>query len=373
MSEEWRNARRIVVKIGSALLINGKTGRLRRDWLAALVDDIADLRAQGREVVLVSSGAVARGRRILGLGTATLNLSQAQASAAVGQIGLAHAYQDLFEARNLVTAQILLTLGDTEERRRYLNARNTIEELLALGSVPVVNENDTVATNEIRYGDNDRLAARVASMISADCLVILSDIDGLYTAPPGESDDAEHIAMVEEITSDIEAMAGDAVEHFSSGGMITKVAAAKISVGSGTHMIIASGQIAHPLKALSEGAKHTLFRAHSDPVTAWKSWIAGSLEPKGKITIDAGAVKALSSGNSLLPAGVIGVDGEFDRGDAVIIMSPDGDELGRGLSTYAKNDAELIMGRQSSEINDILGFEGRACIVHRDDMVLNAR
>ncbi len=374
MLNEWKNARRIVVKIGSSLLTDADTGRLKRDWLATLVEDIAELRAQGHEVVLVSSGAVARGRRILGLEPGVLKLEQAQASAAVGQIGLAHAYQDLFEERGLVTAQILLTLGDTEERRRYLNARNTIEALLSLGSVPVVNENDCVATNEIRYGDNDRLAARVASMISADCLVVLSDVDGLYTAPPSEQEDAERIEVVDEITPEIEGMAGDVTGGGPSrGGMITKVAAAKIAVASGTHMIIASGQVSHPLKALSEGANHTLFRAHSDPVTAWKSWIAGSLEPKGKIIIDAGAVDALSSGNSLLPAGVIGVDGDFDRGDAIIIMSQNGDELGRGLSTYAKDDAELIMGRQSSEISDILGFEGRACIVHRDDMVLSTR
>ena len=374
MNTDWKDAKRIVVKIGSALLMNAETGHLKRDWLETLVNDIADLNADGREVVLVSSGAVARGRRILGLDPGPLKLEHAQASAAVGQIGLAHAYQDLFDARLLVTAQILLTLGDTEERRRYLNARSTIEALINLGAVPIVNENDTVATNEIRYGDNDRLAARVASMIGADCLILFSDIDGLYTAPPGSSEDSVHIPVIEEITPEIEAMAGDAEggpAGLSRGGMITKIAAAKIAVTAGTHMIIASGKVFHPLKTLLDGGTCSWFQAHSDPVTARKSWIAGSLVTSGCITIDAGAARALRSGNSLLPAGVTGVSGEFDRGDTILITSEDGDELGRGVSAYSNSDALLIMGRQSTEIADILGFEGRASLVHRDDMVLN--
>ena len=374
MQTNWKDAKRIVVKIGSALLTNAETGRLKKDWLASLVDDIADLHAEGREIVLVSSGAIARGRRILGIEPGPLKLDQAQASAAVGQIGLAHAYQDLFDGRMLVTAQILLTLGDTEERRRYLNARSTITSLLNLGAVPVVNENDTVATNEIRYGDNDRLAARVASMISADCLILLSDIDGLYDAPPGTSRDANHIPVIDEITSEIEAMAGDAqggASGLSRGGMITKVAAAKIAVTSGTHMIIASGKTFNPLKSLLDGGKCSWFQAHSDPIAARKSWIAGSLATSGRIMVDEGAGRALQEGNSLLPAGVIGVTGEFDRGDTILIVSEDGEELGCGLSSYNNSDAEQIMGRQSNEISDILGFEGRAWLVHRDDMVLN--
>ena len=374
MQSSWKDAKRVVVKIGSALLTNAETGRLKQDWLASLVDDIADLHGEGREIVLVSSGAVARGRRILGLEPGILKLEQAQASAAVGQIGLAHAYQDLFDARMLVTAQILLTLGDTEERRRYLNARSTIESLLNLGAVPVVNENDTVATNEIRYGDNDRLAARVASMISADCLILLSDVDGLYTAPPGSADDAQHLPIIEEITPEIEAMAGDVqgdLAGLSRGGMITKVAAAKIAVTSGTHMIIASGKIFNPLQTLLDDGKCSWFQAHSDPITARKSWIAGSLATNGRIVIDDGAAAALQSGNSLLPAGVVGVSGEFDRGDTILIMSVNDDELGCGLSAYCKSDADQIMGRQSREISDILGFEGRAWLIHRDDMVLN--
>ena len=364
-------SRRIVVKIGSALLVDRATGALKSTWLNSLADDIAALIAQGKEIILVSSGAIALGRGTLGLPKGPLKLEESQAAAAVGQISLAHAYQSLFQARNLTTAQILLTLGDTEERRRYLNARSTIETLLRLKAIPVVNENDTVATSEIRYGDNDRLAARVASMCSADCLVLLSDIDGLYTAPPATNPNAQFMPEVREITPEIEAMAGDAGTELSKGGMKTKVAAAKIANGGGAHMVIALGKVLHPLAALSDPAKRaTWFLAPSDPVAARKRWIAGTLEPRGVLVIDAGAVAALEAGKSLLPAGVKRVEGDFDRGDAVIIRSVDGRDLGRGLTAYMRADAEKIAGRKSAEIAGLVGYEGRPEIVHRDDMAL---
>lgn len=367
---EWASAKRVVVKIGSALLADRDSGALKADWLAALCDDVAALKRQGKEVILVSSGAIALGRRVLGLPRGPLRLEESQAAAAVGQIGLAHAYQDMFKERGLTAAQILLTLGDTEERRRYLNARNTITTLLTLGSVPVVNENDTVATAEIRYGDNDRLAARVASMMSADCLVLLSDIDGLYTAPPNMHANAQRLDVVAEITPEIEAMAGDAGTELSRGGMVTKIAAAKIAVTAGAHMVIASGKVTHPLQALAEGANCTWFLAHANPVMARKRWIAGALEPRGVIVIDDGAKAALEAGRSLLPAGVREILGDFDRGDAVIIRDLAGKELGRGLTAYSKVDAERIKGRRSEEIEGILGHRGRQELIHRDDMAL---
>jgi glutamate 5-kinase len=367
---EWARAQRIVVKIGSALLAERETGRLKADWLASLIEDVAELARAGKDVVLVSSGSIALGRHKLRLPKGALELEQSQAAAAVGQIGLAHAYQELAAKSGLTVAQILLTLGDTEERRRYLNARHTIETLLRLKAIPVVNENDTVATAEIKYGDNDRLSARVASMVSADCLVLLSDIDGLYTAPPGGSPDAKHIPIVTEITADIEAMAGDAGTELSKGGMKTKIEAGKIALGAGTNMVIATGKVQHPLRAISEGATVTWFLAKQDPVTAKKRWIAGQLEARGTLHVDAGAEKALVSGKSLLAAGVKRVEGDFGRGDAVIIRSPDGRELGRGLSSYARGDAERILGRKSSEIADILGYEGGPELIHRDDMAL---
>ncbi len=367
---EWAAARRIVVKIGSALLVDRGSGQLRTAWLESLADDVAALAAAGKQVVLVSSGAIALGRHLIHLPKGALELEQSQAAAAVGQIGLASAYQDQFRARGLTVAQILLTLGDTEERRRYLNARRTIDTLLAHKAIPVVNENDTVATTEIRYGDNDRLSARVASMISADCLVLLSDIDGLYTAPPGTNPNAKHIPEVRHITPEIEAMAGDAGSELSRGGMKTKVEAGKIALASGTNMVIASGKVMHPLRAIAEGSLCTWFLASSDPVSSRKRWIAGQLEPAGFIEIDAGAEKALTQGRSLLPAGVKRVGGDFDRGDAVIIRSVDGRELGRGLTAYAKFDAEKIAGKKSSEIAVLLGYAGRAELIHRDDMAL---
>lgn len=368
---EWANARRIVVKIGSALLTDRATGTLKAAWLASLLDDVAMLTAAGKQVVLVSSGAIALGRHALKLPKGPLELEQSQAAAAVGQISLAHAYQEMFGARGLVAAQILLTLGDTEERRRYLNARRTIETLLELKSVPVVNENDTVATTEIRYGDNDRLSARVASMVSADCLVLLSDIDGLYTAPPNSNADATRIDIVTAITPEIESMAGDVGTELSKGGMRTKVEAGKIALGAGTHMVIASGKVMNPLRAIGAGAPCTWFLAHSDPTTARKRWIAGQLEPKGYVYVDAGAVTALAAGKSLLPAGVVRLDGSFDRGDAVVIRAPDGRELGRGLIAYASADAERIIGKKSSEIATILGVSRCDELIHRDDMALH--
>ena len=373
MRAEWTSARRLVVKIGSSLLVDGASGRLKAQWLASLSDDIATLKADGKDVVVVSSGAIALGRNVLKLPKGALKLEDSQAAAAVGQIALAHAYEDAFRARGLVAAQVLLTLGDTEERRRYLNARNTMTTLLTLGAVPVVNENDTVATSEIRYGDNDRLAARVASMMSADCLVLLSDVDGFYTAPPGSSAEARRLDEVRDITPEIEAMAGDVGSELSRGGMMTKIEAAKIAVAGGTDMIIASGKVLNPLATLSGAGGCTWFLAHSDPVAARKRWIAGTLEPKGSVIVDKGAAEALARGKSLLPAGVTKIDGSFERGDAVVIRNGEGAELGRGLTAYDHEEARRIIGRKSSELPDILGYRGDPELIHRDDMVLHRR
>jgi len=373
MRAEWTDAKRLVVKIGSSLPVDAATGTLRQAWLEALADDIAALRKEAKEIVVVSSGAIALGRNVLKLPKGALKLEDSQAAAAVGQIDLAHAYEDAFRARGLVAAQVLLTLGDTEERRRYLNARSTMTTLLKLGAVPVVNENDTVATSEIRYGDNDRLAARVASMMSADCLVLLSDVDGFYTARPGSRADARRLDEVTDITPEIEAMAGDVGSELSKGGMVTKIEAAKIAVSGGTHMVIASGKVLNPLQALAKKGAGTWFPARSDPVTARKRWIAGTLEPKGAFTVDGGAAAALASGKSLLPAGVTRVDGSFERGDAVVIRNGDGIEIGRGLTAYDHAEAKAIIGRKSSEIADILGYLGRPELIHRDDMVLQRK
>lgn len=370
MRPEWKNANRLIVKIGSSLLADAASGALKSDWLAALVGDVAALTASGKQVILVSSGAIALGRRALGLAPGSLNLEESQAAAAVGQIDLAHAYEEIFKSHDLVAAQVLLTLGDTEERRRYLNARNTMETLLRLGAVPVVNENDTVATAEIRYGDNDRLAARVASMMSADCLVLLSDVDGLYTAPPDSDKTAEFVGEVREITPDIEAMAGDTGTDLSRGGMVTKIEAAAIAVAAGTHMVIARGTGMNPLRRLESGGQCTWFLAHGNPVASRKRWIAGALEPTGAVVVDDGAAAALQAGKSLLPAGVASVSGTFDRGDAVVIQDAGGNEIGRGLSAYGHEDAARIIGHKSNEINDILGYRGRTELIHRDDMAL---
>jgi glutamate 5-kinase len=363
-------ARRVVVKVGSALLVEGSTGRVNRAWLESLAEDIAALRARGQDVVLVSSGAIALGRRELGLAPGRLKLEESQAAAAVGQIRLAHAWKEVLEQRGFTVAQVLLTLGDTEERRRYLNARNTLTTLLRLGAIPVINENDTVATAEIRYGDNDRLGARVAQMVSADCLVLLSDVDGLYTADPTRDPEARFIAEVPRITPEIEAMAGGSASDVGSGGMATKVMAAKIAVAAGCSLCIAAGRELSPLRRVEAGARCTWFLAEASPVTVRKQWIAGLLRPAGEFEVDEGAARALRAGKSLLPAGVVQVKGRFDRGDAVVVRDPDGVEIARGLAAYSSADAERIRGRRSAELEALLGYRGRDEMIHRDDLVL---
>jgi glutamate 5-kinase len=363
--------RRIVVKVGSSLLVDQEAGEVRASWLAALAADLAKLHGEGRDILIVSSGAIALGRGRLKLPRGALKLEESQGAAAVGQIALARIWSEVLGAHGIGSGQVLVTLQDTEERRRYLNARSTIAKLLEWRAVPVINENDTVATNEIRYGDNDRLAARVATMASADLLILLSDIDGLYDAPPAQKANAKLIPVVETITSEIEAMAGDASSELSRGGMRTKIEAGKIATTGGTHMLIASGKIEHPLKAVADGAPCTWFLTPANPVTARKRWIAGSLEPKGTLTIDAGAVTALRAGKSLLPAGVIRVDGQFARGDAVVVRGPDTREVGRGLVAYDAEDAEKIKGRSSPDVMVILGISGRAEMIHRDDLVVS--
>ena len=370
MSEYLGSSRRLIVKIGSALLVDEASGDLRRPWLAALIEDIVRCRKRGQEVLIVSSGAVAVGRRHLGLAAGALRLEEKQAAAAAGQIRLAHAYLEALGAHGIGVAQILLTPDDTEERRRHLNARATLEQLLALGAVPVINENDTVATSEIRFGDNDRLAARVAQMISADALVLLSDIDGLYTADPRRDPAARHVAELREITPAVEAMAGRVVPGLSSGGMVTKLLAARIAMAAGCRMVIAKGDGLHPLAALEAGARATWFIPSSEPRTARKRWIAGAVSPVGALTVDDGAAAALRRGTSLLPAGVVAVEGAFERGDAVIVKAKDGRELARGLSAYSSEDARAIAGHQSGEIEAILGYRGRDEMIHRDDLVV---
>ncbi len=362
--------RRIVVKVGSSLLVDSQAGRLNESWLASLVDDLAGLHRNGRDVLVVSSGAIALGRAVLKLPAGPLRLEDSQAAAAVGQIELARRWTAALSRHGIIGGQVLVTLTDTEERRRYLNARSTIDKLLEWRAVPVINENDTVATSEIRYGDNDRLGARVATMMSADLLVLLSDVDGLYDAPPGTAASAQFVPLVERVTPAIEAMAGAAGSELSRGGMQTKIEAAKIATEAGTHMLIASGRVEHPLRAVAEGARCTWFIAAGNPFTARKKWIAGSLEPKGTLTIDAGAVAALRRGNSLLPVGVVRIDGAFERGDAVTIRGPDGAEIGRGLCAYDATDAQKIRGRSSADIASILGYSGRAEMIHRDNLIV---
>jgi glutamate 5-kinase len=362
--------RRVVVKVGSSLLVDAQAGRLKETWLTSLAADLADMHRDKRDVLVVSSGAIALGRAVLKLAGGPLKLEDSQAAAAVGQIALARTWSEALSRHGIIAGQVLVTLGDTEERRRYLNARSTIDTLLQWRAIPVINENDTVATNEIRYGDNDRLAARVATMVSADLLVLLSDVDGLYDAPPATSAKARHVASVARVTPEIEAMAGTTGSELSRGGMLTKIEAARIATDAGTHMIIASGRRDHPLRAIAEGARCTWFLTAANPVTARKKWIAGALEPRGMLTIDAGAAAALRRGKSLLPAGVIAVDGDFARGDAVVIRGPDGGEIGRGLCAYDALDAQKIMGRASADIASILGFSGRAEMIHRDDLVV---
>jgi glutamate 5-kinase len=361
--------RRIVVKVGSSLLVDAEAGRLKRAWLSSLAADLAQLHAQGRDMLVVSSGAIALGRRVLKL-SGPLKLEESQAAAAVGQVALARGWAEVLAEHGITIGQVLLTLGDTEERRRYLNARSTIVKLLEWSAVPVINENDTVATSEIRYGDNDRLAARVATMVSADALVLLSDVDGLYDRPPDEAPGAKRIEVVTRITPQIEAMAGAAGSELSRGGMRTKIEAGKIATTAGAHMVIASGRVNHPLAAIAAGGPSTWFLSPANPVTARKKWIAGALEPRGTLHIDAGAVEALRRGKSLLPAGVTRVEGGFARGDAVVVRGPDGTEIGRGLSAYDAEDAAAIRGRSSGEIQLVVGFAGRTEMIHRDDLVL---
>jgi len=363
-------AQRLVVKIGSALVVDERLAAPRAAWLAGVAADIAALRARGVEVIVVSSGAIALARRTLGLTQRRLRLEEKQAAAAVGQIRLAQAWTEALSARGLTAAQLLLTLEDTEDRRRYLNARATLHTLLGLGCVPVINENDTVATAEIRFGDNDRLAARVAEMVGADQLILLSDIDGLYTDDPKRNPDAAHLPVVESLTAEIEAMGGEPPPGYSSGGMRTKLVAARIATQAGCAMAIARGDVGQPLAALEGGARCTWFLPIPEGRSARKRWIAGSLSPLGTLTVDAGAISALRAGRSLLPAGVRAVTGTFDRGDAVLVAGPDGAALARGLSAYASSDAERIAGHRSDRIETILGWRGRDEMIHRDDLVL---
>ncbi|MUO79687.1 glutamate 5-kinase [Agrobacterium vitis] len=361
--------KRIVIKIGSALLVDRGSG-LKHAWLDAVCDDIAALRAKGVEVLVVSSGAIALGRTVLNLPAGALKLEESQAAAAVGQIALARHWSESLSRSSIVAGQILLTLGDTEERRRYLNARATINQLLKLGAVPIINENDTVATTEIRYGDNDRLAARVATMTGADLLILLSDIDGLYTAPPHLDPDAKLLPVIAEITPEIEAMAGGAASEFSRGGMRTKIDAGKIATSAGCAMIITSGKLLNPLRGIDEGAAHSWFAPSAMPVTARKTWIAGQLQPAGILSVDAGAETALRAGKSLLPAGVREVSGQFHRGDTISVVGLEGREIARGLAGYDADEARRIAGHKSAEIEALLGYAGRSAMIHRDDLVM---
>ena len=368
-ADRLARARALVVKVGSALLVDPATGEPRGDWLGGLAADIADQRSAGRQVVVVSSGAIALGRRLLGLPPGPLPLERAQAAAAVGQSRLVRAWEEALRPHGLTTAQVLVTLADTQERRRYLNGRATLKTLLDLGVVPIVNENDTVATDEIRYGDNDRLAARVALMAGADLLVLLSDVDGLYTADPRQDPTATHIAEVHEITAAMEAAAGEAGSAEARGGMRTKLMAAKTAMHGGCAVVIAQGSVPRPLRALAEGARATWFVPTSSPAAARKQWIAG-MKPVGRLVIDAGAAAALRRGKSLLPAGVVRVEGEFQRGDPVAIIAESGENLGAALAGYSAAEARAIAGQNSARIADILGYPGRAALAHRDDMVI---
>ena len=372
MTDALAPYRRITIKIGSALLVDGRTGKLRSDWLRGLAEDIAALKAEGRDVVIVSSGAISLGRRILKLEALSLPLEQSQAAASAGQIALSQAWAEALSGHDIITGQILITPNITEERRYYLNARTTIATLLSLGAVPIINENDSVATAEIRYGDNDRLSARVATMIEADLLVLLSDIDGLYTAPPAKDPNAEHLPHVAAITPAIEAMAGGAASHLSRGGMTTKVEAGKIATLAGTAMIIARGTEPHPLRALRQGGRHTLFAGQNSPAAARKRWIMGTLGVAGALYVDAGAAHALQTGKSLLPIGVTRVTGEFVRGDAVAVLDADGVEIARGLIGLDCDEAVLVKGKKSQAVVELLGIGHRSEMIHRDNLVLLA-
>jgi len=365
-----RDAKRVIVKIGSALLVDAARGTLHRVWMENLAADIAVMRGRGQDVVIVSSGAIAVGRRHLNFTGGALRLEEKQAAAATGMVRLAHAYEEVLGHHGLTVAQILLTLDDSENRRRYINARNTLTTLLRLGAVPLINENDTVATDEIRFGENDRLAGRVAAMVSADVLVLLSDVDGLYTADPTKDAAAQHIPLVDGITAEIEAMAGASQTEYGTGGMITKLAAARAALPAGCSVVVADGKPDRPLKAIEDGARCTWFLAHENPRAARKHWIAGSLKAAGKVTVDGGANAALKSGKSLLPAGVTAIDGSFERGDAVMVVDAGGVEIARGLTAYSAAEARQIMGHKSGEIEGLIGYRGRDEMIHRDDLVL---
>lgn len=362
-------AKRIVVKVGSALLVDRTSGALRTDWLLGLAEDVRWLKGLGADVVLVSSGSIALGRGVLGLPATTLALEQSQAAAAVGQIRLARAYEEALAPHGITTAQVLVTLEDSANRRRYLNSRATMEQLLSLGVVPIVNENDTVATDEIRFGDNDRLAAQIAVTVGADQLILLSDVDGFYNANPAEDPDATRFATIDQITVEIEQMAGDAGSGLSKGGMKTKLMAAKTATAAGCAMAITEGSAHRPLQALHNGANATWFTAHSDPQVARKRWIA-AMKPRGAVTLDAGAVAAMARGKSLLPAGITSVSGPFGRGDSIAMLDPSGHSIGTGLTRYSSAEADQIKGHQSAEIEPLLGYPGRAALIHRDDMAL---
>lgn len=365
-----KSTRLVVIKIGSALIVDPATGKARADWMRDLAADVASLRAAGTQVVLISSGSIALGRQHLSLPAGAIKLPEKQAAAAIGQVELAQLWSNALQAHDMRTAQILLAPEDTETRRRHINARTTIQTLLELGFVPVVNENDTVTTYEIRFGDNDRLAARVAGMISADLLILLSDVDGLYTKNPHQSEDAEHIPEITQIDEDIMALGGGANAEFASGGMATKLAAARIATEAGADMVICKGSASRPVTALLDGARYSLFHRRTSPKKARKNWIAGALDPKGQIVVDKGAQSALLKGKSLLPVGILCLSGQFDRGDLVQIINAEGIELGHGLAGYATAEAEKIKGQKSQVIETLLGYEGRAELIHADDLVL---
>ena len=365
-----KSTRLVVIKIGSALIVDPATGKARADWMRDLAADVASLHAAGTQVVLISSGSIALGRQHLSLPAGAIKLPEKQAAAAIGQVELAQLWSNALQAHDMRTAQILLAPEDTETRRRHINARTTIQTLLELGFVPVVNENDTVTTYEIRFGDNDRLAARVAGMISADLLILLSDVDGLYTKNPHQSEDAEHIPEITQIDEDIMALGGGANAEFASGGMATKLAAARIATEAGADMVICKGSASRPVTALLDGARYSLFHRRTSPKKARKNWIAGALDPKGQIVVDKGAQSALLKGKSLLPVGILRLSGQFDRGDLVQIINAEGIELGHGLAGYATAEAEKIKGQKSQVIETLLGYEGRAELIHADDLVL---
>lgn len=362
-------ARRLVVKIGSALLVDRDTGALRAQWLHSLAADVARIRSRGTDVILVSSGSIALGRGVLGLPAGELALEQSQAAAAVGQIRLARAYEEALAPHDITTGQILVTLEDSADRRRYLNSRATMQTLLGLGVTPIVNENDTIATDEIRYGDNDRLAAQVAVTVGADQLILLSDVDGFYSDNPHMNNAAQRYDVIDKITPLIEAMAGDAGSGLSKGGMKTKLMAARVATEAGCAMAIALGSPLNPLLQIENGAPVTWFTAQTDPQAARKRWIA-AMKPRGEIAVDAGAERALGAGKSLLPAGIIGVSGLFGRGDPVTIVGATGARIGHGLSRYTAEEARAIKGHRSADIEAVLGYKGRAVLIHRDDMVL---